>query len=293
MNQSSFKTFRRILHRARIKRLEFCEKHPCFVFVFWFLIILSAIVLYITPFQSIAIACFTVTAISVLIYANTGNYAETGLAFIIGLFTAFTVDWTPGKLMLFCFFSVLFVILIAAIYIIRIIWRADDILNDAANRLHLDNDAERKQLDALCSKMINYFYVHYDLIEQAESIRYLSSRKVPLTHLKELHNVIRLITTESDLSASKATDLVYTLWLSFGGDSQIEWMQHYHRFWDKARSLECLPSEFYVIYKGTRKYLIAKLITHDKYMEYISSKTRIGLTPEEIVADFINHFGII
>jgi len=158
MNQSSFNTFRRILHRARIKRLEIGEKHPRFILITCLLVLLSAFVLYFTPFPSIAIACFTVTAISALIYANTGNYAETGLAFIIGLFTAFTVDWTPGKLMLFCFFSVIFVILIATIYVVRIIWRTDDILNDAANRLHLDNDEERKQLDVLCSKMIRYFY---------------------------------------------------------------------------------------------------------------------------------------
>ncbi len=140
-------------------------------------------------------AVLLVLLISVSVYGRTGNYGEAAVALVAGLLTAFTVQWTAGRFVLFVAAYVGFTLSALIISSLRLAAREQEIYLDAAGAVVGGESPEvRRELEAIGKdRSVSTF----GPIQRAEVIREFAYRKIPIAlmsdGLKTVHTLSRAV----------------------------------------------------------------------------------------------------
>lgn len=233
----------------------------------------------------IFILCMIISIVSLGIYGNTKSYSETALSFILGLFTVFSTTWDSKLFMLFISFYLLFNVVIFMIASISLAAKKETIITQAAVKYRNQNyDEVVKALKEISDKPSKNGQL--GPIAKAESIRFLSYRKIEIEHLTEAINVVELIKTVQQCELSEALTLFYNLYVldvssgenKFSGDRIVRMM-------DEIVVLPVSHEEFYYLFNKLKKNVMKKEITFFNLMWKIKEYVYKGMDVEEIVQE--------
>lgn len=178
--QSLFNSYRALV--SLIKTLY--KGMPGLMLVFSLLVIYLATQLAINTTAMITILSFVIIISSILIYSKSNNYGEAVLALSAGLFTVYTVTWTPSLFLGFIIVWVLFTIIVFLIISVRMAANIESIYLQASSSLHNTKytDIQMKQkLESISNSLKDSILMPE---ERAEIIRLFSFRKIELEKMQ-------------------------------------------------------------------------------------------------------------
>jgi len=157
---------------------------PLLMIVFTFLIVYLATKLSSNATTMVAILSAVIVISSICIYVKSNNYGEAVLALSAGLFTVYTVEWTPSLFIGFIVVWILFTVTVFFINSVRIASKIESILLDAAislgNREQTDKET-KKQLEAISNSVKNSVLMPD---ERAEILRLFCFRKIDIDKMQ-------------------------------------------------------------------------------------------------------------
>lgn len=276
-------SFQKIWRQFRVVVADLMRQYP---FLFLLLVVALVIIfglLCLNPNTTIILLATLVTIFAVLIFAQTDNFAETSLALMLGLFTVFSISWTPGKAVVFVFFLIVFFTLVFVVGAIKAAAKVEWILTEAAVH-YAPQDHEKKtfeKLEAIAKESTPYGQI--DLFQRAECVRHFAFRKIPLDAMAGLVALSERVTTVSGVTHTEAADFVDCLYHSFPNDERDVIQQKMIKFVNAVEQMPAQPSQFFAIYKDTRHYLLGGDVSHEEYLNQISDCLAKGKNLEKSV----------
>lgn len=252
-----------------------------------YLFIMYILYLIVTAFKNsetgmVFILCLIISFISMIIYAKSKSYSETALSLILGLFTVFSTQWNSKLFVLFISFYTVFNLITFMISAISLAAKKETIILQASLK-YRDNDQKNvyKQLDkiASCSSDSNQL----GIIARAESIRFLSYRKLDVEYLEDALYVIEMIKTVQQCELSEALTLFYNLYTLdvIGNDNPFSKVRMIRMF-DEVVVLPVSHDEFYLLFNKCKKLVLQGELTFFELMKSIKRHIYNGLDVDEI-----------
>ena len=268
---------------------ELFRRFPVFFFVGLVILIYVAQAAIASGRWGVVFLCLLILVVSIGIYVKTRSYAETALAFILGLFTVFTISWDTGLMWIFVVFFLSFTAIIFMIGSVRLAAQKEAILTQAALFLDsVDYKATRSRLDSVVAE--NTPYQQIDIIERAEIVRTFAFRRVPLEHMKGLMKLTEAVGSLSAIPYPQAADFVCVLY-QFFRPSSIDELTKLENFVNHVLRLPCSPVEFFAIFQKTRKYLVTRTVSPPDYLRFIRQTVERGLSVDDVLEAFQDHYG--
>lgn len=165
---------------------------PLLMIVFTSLIIYLATKLSSNTTTMVGILSAVIIISSICIYVKSNNYGEAVLALSAGLFTVYTVEWTPLLFMGFIIVWILFTVIVFFISSVRIASRIESILLDAAISLPSREKTDKemmKKLEVISNSVKNSMLMPD---ERAEILRLLCFRKIEIDKMQTALNWVNL-----------------------------------------------------------------------------------------------------
>jgi len=259
-----------------------------------YLFLIYIMYLVVTAFKNsetgmVFILCIIISFISMIIYAKSKSYSETALSLILGLFTVFSTQWNSKLFILFISFYTVFNLITFMISAISLAAKKETILLQASLK-YRDNDQKSvyKQLDKIASSSSDGNQL--GIISRAESIRFLSYRKLDIAYLEDALNVIEMIKTVQQCELSEALTLFYNLYtLDVIGNDNPFTKKRMIRMFDEIVVLPVSHDEFYLLFNKCKKLVLQGKLTFFELMQSIKRHIYNGLDVDEIVVE-INNF---
>lgn len=229
---------------------------PLLMIVFTFLILHLITKLSSNTTLMVGILSAVIIISSICIYVKSNNYGEAVLALSAGLFTVYTVEWTPSLFIGFIVVWVLFTITVFFINSVRIASRIESILLDAAISLGNANQTDKeikKELETISNSVKNSVLMPD---ERAEILRLFCFRKIAIEKMQTgLHwvNIYYGITKIPYMDlASFVSDVIRNtpLYAEITIDSVFDYI------YAGMRNTPASPLEYIEVFKKTRHILV-------------------------------------
>jgi len=244
-----------------------------------------------TPDRATAAVVVIVLIVSIVIYGKTKNYAEAAFALVLGLFTAFTIDWTPYRFALFAAAYLGFTTLILLISSVALASKLEDILRQASiftDLQHCEN--VEKQLREIVRKS---YSGAMGPIEKAECIRLLAFKKFPVNLMSHALKIIEQLFVITKIGYEDITLFFYDLYKMGMMEDPSSFQVNVDKIFSFIKELPVTPEEFFESFRKTRKFVLTGKTSLDQYLQILESAIRDGLTPKEIVALMESEFSAV
>ncbi|NQV16324.1 hypothetical protein HQ531_12760 [bacterium] len=281
-------SFYEAMRQLWVVLISLIQKNPTFPIII--LIILAWIIMQIAgaPQLTTSILCFIVTILSWAIYISRKDFGETGLTFILGLFTVFSVDWNTETAALFITFFLFFTILIMMTYSVRLAADKESILTQAAIYYSPNSSTSiMREFERIVSS--NSKHGMLSINQRSAIVRFFAFRRVPLDHMSRLLDSTELIFVVADIESMLAARFIHSLYLtlqSMDGDE----FKEIGIFLDRIITIACSPTEFFQIFDATKRYLLKGTVNRQEYIKIIDKLFRDGFSVEDIETHFISEF---
>lgn len=190
---------------------------------------------------------------SIAIYFKSQNYGEAVLALSAGLFTVYTVTWTPSLFISFIIVWVMFTLVVILATSIRLSSAIQSIYMEATFAIkypELSDKECEKQLQAISDGLKDCIM---GPVERAETIRVFAYRKLPLSDMKmglRWVNVLFSLTRIPYLTLADFVAVVIKNSSIFKGDMIFEYI------YTGMRNASVAPKEYIDTFQQTRHFLI-------------------------------------
>jgi hypothetical protein len=208
-----------------------------------------------------AIILLVVWLSALIVYVKTRNYGEAALALVAGILTAFTVDWTPGRL--------------AA--------NLETIYTDAAISLSgnsLEIKALAKKLEAIGQKGTNYHQLQPE--QRAEVIRLLVFRKVPIESLAEALQAIEIVTVVTRVSHQDATLFIVDVLKVLQVHAPSQYQATLDQVMSIIRGSAVSPVEFIKAFQESRSLVLSGRVSAENYFRMVKEALENGVAPDDV-----------
>jgi len=259
-------------------------KHPAFFTAFlllagWFVFVLGT-----TQIRMVAVLCIIISLISTIIFVKTREFGQTSLAFIIGLFTVFSITWNRELWWIFVGFYVGFNTLLLVIASVRIAGEVETILTQAAS---FSGEPDFKRVYRKLHGIVSNGAKHQlGIIERSHIVRFLCFRKIPTTEIELLLPQIETVNTASMVGHVQVTNFFFTLYNATNSRGDGTKVRNLIKCFDVIFQLPCAPEEFFALFEKTKNCLLRNRIALDTYLAKIHSLMAEGRSTEEIIEEF-------
>ncbi len=162
------------------------------------------------PALSTGILGALVLMIALIIYVKSKTFADTALAFILGLFTVFTVSWDHEKVLLFGGLFCAFMLFVFLISSIRIAAEKESVLTQAASYYDVDQHKQvYKRLENIVDTSSHG--TQLDVKQRADIVRLFCFRKVLLDEMAEYLRLTNIVFTITDVTPEDCAEFVISV----------------------------------------------------------------------------------
>lgn len=220
---------------------------------------------------------------SIGIYVNTKSFSETTLSFVLGILTIYSIDWKKANIALFVILYLTYIVVTFYISAIRLAAKQENILTQAACKLDIDNYEDvYKRLKAISQKSTKYGQL--SILDKSEIIRYLSFRQVIIGEYEEAINIIELIKNVCQAEIIPCCEIYYGFYTYCHNQTPTpsNISKEVERMFDKVTTLTISYLEFFEIFAQTKRILVEKTLSFDKYLLEIKLMALKGYSSTDI-----------
>lgn len=222
--------------------------------------------------------------ISIAVYAASNNYGEAALALVVGLLTAFTVQWTWNKYVAFIIPLVSFFLFILLTVSMRLAAKNESLYLQAA--IYIDV-TRSKEIEGRLRKIAGEIPTGtLGPLDKADAIRIMAFRKIPIESMKYMLGTVEIISGITDLDAKSVTLFLIDLSKAFNINIGPDFQKEIDKIFDFYRDAPISHEEFIQAFKNSKRFLISNKVEPVKFLLLLKSGLMRGVSPEE-VSDFI------
>ena len=259
------------------------KKMPALFLVVVYLIDLAISSYQSAGFSNIYLIGLLILFISICIYVASNSFAETTLSFVLGILTVYSIDWEKANFTLFVILYLAYTIFIFYTYSIRLSAKQESILIQAACKLDMDDFKNvYKRIKRI--SQINTKYRQLSIIDKSEIIRYLAFRQVIIGEYEEAINVIELIKNVCQIPLLDCCEIYYSFFTYCKNKQQSPNIsKEVERMFDKVTTLSVSYSEFFSIFRQTKRILVEDKLTYENYLIEIKMLAFKGYSDNDII----------
>jgi len=243
-----------------------------------------------TPNKAMAAVVIIVLIVSIVIYGKTKNYAEAALSLVLGLFTAFTIDWTPYRFILFTAAYFGFTALILLISSIIIASKLEGILRQASIFIDLQH---YKNVEGQLRQILKES--NGDImgpIEKAECVRFLAFKKFPMNSIGHALKAIGQLSVITKMKHKDTTSFLYDLYKMGVETNSLSFEAATDKILSFIKQLPVTPEEFFESFRRTKKFVLTNRASLSQYLQVLEKAINDGLAPGDIASLMESEFPI-
>lgn len=205
--------------------------------------------------------------ISIGIYVSSKSFSETTLSFVLGMLTIYSIDWEKANITLFVILYLTYIVVAFYISAIRLAAKQENILTQAACKLDIGNYKEvYRRLKNISQKYTNYGQL--SILDKSEIIRYLAFRQVIIGEYEEAINMIELIKNVCQAEITPCCEIYYGFYTYCHNQipTPPNISKEVEKMFDKVTTLTISYLEFFEIFAQTKRILVEKTLSFDKYL---------------------------
>ena len=205
--------------------------------------------------------------ISIGIYVSSKSFSETTLSFVLGMLTIYSIDWEKANITLFVILYLTYIVVAFYISAIRLAAKQENILTQAACKLDIGNYKEvYRRLKNISQKYTNYGQL--PILDKSEIIRYLAFRQVIIGEYEEAINMIELIKNVCQAEITPCCEIYYGFYTYCHNQipTPPNISKEVEKMFDKVTTLTISYLEFFEIFAQTKRILVEKTLSFDKYL---------------------------
>ena len=231
---------------------------PLFVIVFALLSWLTVSVVVRSSTLMTATTILLVLIVSLSVFTARGNFGESILSLVGGLFTIFRFDWTPGKYIAFSGTWIAFSLFALMIASIKTSIRVEDLYRKAAvnyaDDLSSVSEIEQKFREFGDSKQNKAI----GPIKKAEVISILAVRKLPLDYFPLILSAVETLTVITRVEIQVTTIFLADFFVLFSVESELQGKKTLDALYKAIKDSRVLPEEFFEAFKNSRRLLLSR-----------------------------------
>ena len=220
--------------------------------------------------------------ISIGIYVSSKSLSETTLSFVLGILTIYSIDWKKANITLFVILYLAYIVVTFCISAIRLAAKQESILTQAACKLDIDNYKDvYKRLETISEKSTKYGQL--SILDKSEIIRYLAFRQV-IGEYEEAINMIELIKSVCQAEITSCCEIYYGFYTYCHNQTPTppNISKEVEKMFDKVTTLTISYLEFFEIFAQTKRILVEKTLSFDKYLLEIKMLALQGYSSTDI-----------
>lgn len=221
--------------------------------------------------------------ISIGIYVSSKSLSETTLSFVLGILTIYSIDWEKANITLFVILYLAYIIVTFYISAIRLAAKQESILTQAACKLDIGNYKDvYKRLKNISQKSTKYGQL--SILDKSEIIRYLAFRQVIIGEYEEAINMIELIKNVCQAEITPCCEIYYGFYTYCHNQTPTppNISKEVEKMFDKVTTLTISYLEFFEIFAQTKRILVEKALSFDKYLLEIKLLALQGYSSADI-----------
>jgi len=263
---------------------EIANRYPIFILVIFGVIISFGILFWKFTLSIRVILCIIVGVLSILIYFRNKSLTETYLSLFLGLLTVFSITWDVNGAIIFTVALFSFYLIILFLSSIKLSSDLETILTQAANFISENNGhaAIYKRLRKIAEQSTHFRQLQ--LIERAESVRFLVFIRVPIDNFIESIEIIESIKVIYQIHLSEALMYYknnYLLSIAlYGRPSKVADIEKIHT---RYNQLSLTPSDFMEIFNYSYSSIIKKTYSIDSYFDKFKNLVDMGYDKNRII----------
>ena len=221
--------------------------------------------------------------ISIGIYVSSKSLSETTLSFVLGILTIYSIDWEKANITLFVILYLAYIVVTFYISAIRLAAKQERILTQAACKLDIGNYKDvYKRLKNISQKSTKYGQL--SILDKSEIIRYLAFRQVIIGEYEEAINMIELIKNVCQAEITPCCEIYYGFYTYCHNQTPTppNISKEVEKMFDKVTTLTISYLEFFEIFAQTKRILVEKALSFDKYLLEIKLLALQGYSSADI-----------
>ena len=221
--------------------------------------------------------------ISIGIYVSSKSLSETTLSFVLGILTIYSIDWEKANITLFVILYLAYIVVTFYISAIRLAAKQESILTQAACKLDIGNYKDvYKRLKNISQKSTKYGQL--SILDKSEIIRYLAFRQVIIGEYEETINMIELIKNVCQAEITPCCEIYYGFYTYCHNQTPTppNISKEVEKMFDKVTTLTISYLEFFEIFAQTKRILVEKALSFDKYLLEIKLLALQGYSSADI-----------
>lgn len=227
---------------------------------------------------------------SIVVYFRYKNYGEAVLALSAGLFTVYTVNWSPSRFISFIIVWIMFTIVIFLITSIKLSSTVESIYLEATlaiKNADYSSDECKKKLQAISDSLEDSIM---GPVERAETIKLFAYRKMPLSEMQIGLKWVNIFFSLTGISYLTLADFVAVVIKNASIlNSKITVEQIFDYIYSGMEDAPVTPQEYIEMFQKTRHFLIRyKNIV--LYFNTLNSYFNSGISPNDIEIFFRKHY---
>lgn len=234
-------------------------------------------------FSTVYLLGILILIISISIYISTKSVSETTLSFVLGILTIYSIDWEEANITLFVILYLVYIVVVFYISAIRLAARQESILVQAACKLDMDDYKNvYDRLKRISQKSTKFNQL--SILEKSEIIRYLAFRQVIIGEYEEAINIIELIKGVCQEEIAPCCEIYYGFYSYCHNQKPMppNISKEVERMFDKVTTLTVPYSEFFDIFSQTKRILVEKKLSFDRYLTEIKVMALKGYSSTDI-----------
>ena len=221
--------------------------------------------------------------ISIGIYVSSKSLSETTLSFVLGVLTIYSIDWKKANITLFVILYLAYIVVTFYISAIRLTVKQESILIQAACKLDIGTYKEvYKRLKNISEKPTKYGQL--SILDKCEIVRYLAFRQVIIGEYEEAINMIELIKNVCQGEITPCCEIYYGFYTYCHNQipTPPNISKEVEKMFDKVTTLAISYLEFFEIFAQTKRILVEKKLSFDKYLFEIGLLALQGYSSTDI-----------
>lgn len=221
--------------------------------------------------------------ISIGIYVSSKSLSETTLSFVLGILTIYSIDWEKANITLFVILYLAYIVVTFYISAIRLAAKQENILTQAACKLDIGNYKDvYKRLKNISQKSTKYGQL--SILDKSEIIRYLAFRQVIIGEYEEAINMIELIKNVCQAEITPCCEIYYGFYTYCHNQTPTppNISKEVEKMFDRVTTLTISYLEFFEIFAQTKRILVEKALSFDKYLLEIKLLALQGYSSADI-----------
>lgn len=227
-----------------------------------------------------AVIILVVLFSSIGVYSQAKNYGEAALALVAGLLTAFTVEWTAGRFIVFIMAWISLSLAALLISSVRLAAAVQEIYFDAAQKIDPQKPGSvQVQLEEIGK---DKFIRMLGPIERAEVIRLFAFRQLPIPSMQYALRAVEMLSTVTRVDHRSVADFVIDIYKMFKSTPGPRYQALLDKIYAIIRASPVSPSEFILAFRGSRHLALSGALDPDTYFTDLTAALEGGVPPEQV-----------